>query len=44
MLDRELQFVEDGVRSWRLVVEALLATTVQRLLALDRGLMTAFPT
>jgi hypothetical protein len=43
MLDRKLQFVEDGVRCWRLVVEALLATTVQRLFAFDRGFMTAFP-
>jgi hypothetical protein len=34
MLDRELQFVEDGVRCWKLAVEELLATTVQSLLPL----------
>jgi hypothetical protein len=43
MLNRELQFVEDGVRSWRLVVRALLATSMECPLAFDRAFMTAFP-
>jgi hypothetical protein len=43
MLDRELQFVEDGVRCCRIVVKALLATSMECLFAFDRGFMTALP-
>ncbi len=40
-LDQELQFVEDCVRCWLLVVKAFLATKVCGLFALDRGFLTA---
>lgn len=42
MLDRELQYVEDGVRNWMLVVKARLTRTMEGIVAIDRVAKTAF--